>query len=177
MSLSRPLRNSQFRVFPFYFWYSLYLLNESTLNHRLISNGLWDFLKCELFYIEGACQNSGQCCKKLRLTFFGRVVSTYTQFKHLLKKYSAYESFIPTFKQNGSIKYFSCSHLLSNNLCSNYINRPTICKSYPYSGFLAYDYIRQGCGYKVKKKQGFTQIRSHSLNKRIKKVCLLNKLV
>jgi uncharacterized protein len=177
MPFFKPLRNPEFRLVSFSFWYSLYLLNEWTINHRRLANHIWDFLKCDLFYIKGDCQNSGQCCQALRLTFFGQYVTTIDQFKRLIKKYSTYKSFIPFYKKNGSIKHFSCSNLLPNNLCSDYLNRPKICDNYPYSGFLVYDYIRSGCGYKVKKKEKYIQVRSHSLNKRIKKVCILNKLV
>ncbi|RAP35075.1 hypothetical protein DID80_06875 [Candidatus Marinamargulisbacteria bacterium SCGC AAA071-K20] len=177
MFLEKSLRDPWFRSVSFYFWYGLYLLNEWTLNNRKVANHIWDFLKCQLFYIDGGCQNSGQCCKKLRLTFFGKSISTFKQFKKLLKKNISYKSFIPEFKKNGGIKHFSCSNLSDDNLCQEYLNRPQLCKNYPYSGFLVYDYIRQGCGYKVKQKQKYTHVRSHSLNKRIKKVCLLNKLV
>lgn len=177
MSFTKSLLQPGFRIVPFYFWYGLYLLNELTINNKKLSNNLWDFLKCELFYIDGQCENTGYCCQKLKLTFFGRVIQKMDDFKTLLKKFPNYQSFLPTLKSNGNIKFFSCTHLTNLNLCSNYKFRPDICRNYPYSAFVVYDYIRQGCGYRVKKKEYPLSIRSKSLFKRIKKVCILNKLV
>ena len=69
--------------------------------------------------------------------------------------------FIPHFKNN-SLTHFSCSCLSVDNLCTDYDNRPDICRKYPFSVFYSEDYIREGCGYYVEMKgklPGFSSVR------------------
>lgn len=114
--------------------------------------GLWDFLKLELYYIDGACQNTGMCCKGLSLVVNGLRLNTLAEFDQALTQYPVYRRFIPHLDDGGEIRHFGCQCLTSDNYCSDYEGRPKLCRQYPMSAFLQHDQIISGCGYRVRRR-------------------------
>jgi len=163
-------------VVSLYFWVFLFHLNFYTINNRTVYRFCWDLIKCELFYIDGGCKNSGYCCNHLKIKYDNTVIQTKTQFFQMSHKFPVLKRFVPnlTHDQEG-IRSFSCSSLSANNYCNDYSTRPNFCRNYPYNVFLEYDYIRDGCGYKVKLKREFKSY-NNQLQKLIRKVYLLNAL-
>lgn len=164
---------------PFFVWIliGLYSLNDRVFKRSKWESVLWDWIKCELFYIGGACQHSGNCCQQLMLIRNGQLLHTLDLFKAHLKESEHYERFSPTLAEDGqTIQYFSCSCLTPDRLCSDYENRPQICHHYPVSVFVQEDHLLEGCGYKVFKKSPFPSLHNSRLHDRVQMVLNLNKL-
>ena len=59
-----------------------------------------------------------------------------------------YHRFKPKVK-NSQINAYDCSCLTSDNKCSDYQSRPSLCVNYPHSYFYEHGHIHSSCGYKV----------------------------
>mgnify|MGYP001300541498 CR=1 FL=1 len=138
----------------------------SIIKINLINEALFFNIKKELFYIDGACQNSGVCCRGLGIKFKGKFIDSSELYEKLISTNSNFKRFIPHFDDK-QISHFSCSSLSVNNLCTDYENRPNICKKYPFSVFYSEDYIREGCGYFVRMKQELPRIASVKLKQKV----------
>ena len=136
----------------FYFLYSLFLLNHWIFRLKKAEAFLLDALKCEIFYIAGACQHSGFCCQKLSIFKEGKRINTQRQFEKLCQKDTVFKRFIPIAEKEAKLQ-FNCSCLLPNNWCRDHDNRPALCRNYPASNFIENLPFYEGCGYKVIKKQ------------------------
>jgi Fe-S-cluster containining protein len=159
-----------------YFWYLLFSINDKTIKNKYFSVFCWDIIKCELFFIDGGCENTGYCCNHLKIKYDKKHMHTESQFDLMAAKHSVLKRFIPIKKENSDkISYFTCTSLNEKNTCNDYETRPNFCKNYPYNIFIQFDYIRKGCGYKIKLKREFFS-RNEQLRKLIKKVYLLNEL-
>lgn len=159
-----------------YTWSLFFFVNDWTVKHRGFSKFCWDLIKCELFYVDGGCNNTGYCCKHLKIKYDKVIIQTDSQFKKMAKKNLVLNRFIPVlFKDKKTINYFKCASLNGDNKCDDYETRPNFCQHYPYNIFLEYDYIRRGCGYSIKLKREFFPLNKR-LQKLIKKVYLLNAL-
>jgi uncharacterized protein len=170
------LTSRETNSFNLYFWSFLFSVNDKTMRHRSFSKFCWDLLKCELFYVDGGCQNSGYCCNHLKIKYDQKHIYTESQFKSMSLEHPVLKRFIPLKnKDSETISFFNCSSLNNDNTCDDYDTRPNFCRNYPYNIFIQYDYIRKGCGYKIKLKREFYP-RNSRLNKLIKKVYLLNDL-
>ena len=91
-------------------------------------------IKKELFYIDGACQHSGVCCRGLGIKFKGHFITTERDYKKAVQQDTKLLRFNPVFNDK-KIHHFTCSCLTEDNMCSDYDNRPAICKQYPFSVF------------------------------------------
>ena len=131
-----------------FFSYSLFVLNQWTFRIKKWETAQLETLKFELFYIDGACQHSGFCCKNITIYKQGTPIDTTEKFTTLCHKDPVYTRFIPTTK-NAKIKHFNCSCLLPNNWCSEHKTRPALCKNYPAINFISDEPFYEGCGYKV----------------------------
>lgn len=136
----------------FYFLYGLFLLNNWSFKLKKIEVFLLDALKCEVFYIGGACQHSGFCCQKLSIFKQGNRINTPKQFEKVCNEDPVFKRFIPIPKTEPKLQ-FNCSCLLPNNWCSDHPNRPALCRNYPASNFIENIPFYKGCGYKVIKKE------------------------
>ncbi len=135
----------------FYGLYTLFLLNEVVLKKERYRAILWQWMKCELFYIAGACQHSGMCCRRIELVCQGQVVGTQKDYQRLMQPYSKYDSFLPHYHRTNPEKIvsFSCQWLTKNNRCRHYQDRPLFCRQYPLSAFIQHGHVYDGCGYYV----------------------------
>lgn len=159
----------------FYVFYSLYMLNDKTLNSKRLEHLLWNYIKMELFYISGDCKHSGNCCSNLMLYQKGTPLDTAKKFKEHLKENPKYTRFTPEKNIGTKILSYSCDCLNPENKCTDYKNRPQICKSYPVSFFIQNDKIYDTCGYKVTPK--FTpKIKNTKLKIRIQTLQKLNNI-
>ena len=147
----------------------IFRINDRIFKHKKTETFLWDFIKCELFYIGGQCQNSGNCCKQLMIVYAGHNIDTQDKLNKLINKNKSYTRFNPNFTKKNSqkIKHFNCSSLNQNNLCNDYKNRPTFCRNYPMSSFIKLNEIQKDCGYKVQKKTHFPTYKNKRLQKLI----------
>lgn len=155
----------------FYCLYGGYLLNYFTLKHPKIERGLWDWIKCELFYIGGACQHSGNCCQGIMLYDSGKAITDPNTFDFIKRTRHQYSQFIPV-EQGGEISCFNCSWLTPKNTCAQYEKRPQLCKNYPMNYFISHDKVLAGCGYRVLPKAGHPIVKFGPLSKKIDQVFL-----
>lgn len=161
------LRKGQFLyAFSEYMYKSFAILRHHT----------WNLIKCELFAMGGACQHSGQCCSALILFKQGRRIQTESEFTRLKEEDSSYTCFKPVQAVNGRIISFNCSNLTETNYCSDYNNRPQLCRDYPLSSFFNYDTIREGCGYKILSTHLSPSVRYAPLKQLLQEFCNRNKL-
>ena len=167
MNFQDCLKSSKGSILSFYFWYSLYAINEKTINKPSVETYIWEFLKCDIFYIDGKCQKSGNCCKKLMLVKNGITLNTKEKFETIRKKDKKYDRFVPNYQNASKIKNFSCTCITPQNICSDYKGRPTLCKSYPFSIFIKDDKIPNTCGYYINIKTKVPKIRNASILKKI----------
>lgn len=159
-----------------YFWVFLFVLNDKLLKSKKFSRFCWDILKCELFFIDGQCEHSGYCCQNLKIKYKKIFINTVEKYSSMKATDPVLNRFKPHIKEGSQrITSFSCHSLNDNNYCDDYETRPVFCRNYPYNIFLQYDYIREGCGYKIRLKREYFSQNEH-LRKLIKKVYLLNRL-
>ncbi len=143
--------------------YLVFRINEWFLGSQKIRSWIWEYLKMDLFYIGGACQSSGACCKNLMI--FNQDVPLVTQklFEAFVQKKPEYGRFQPTFRKDKTIQHYNCPCLTKGNRCNDYQNRPRMCHNYPSSSFLNETALHQGCGYKIQKRIPFPNIRDRKL--------------
>ena len=137
---------------------------------------IWDLLKVQLFYVAGQCQNSGHCCRALRIYDKGRPLLRVKDFDKKRRIDSRFSRFFILGKDALSLR-FSCRALSEDNFCLEYETRPDICKNYPYSMFFHSEYISPNCAYFLKRKALFFKPQFHSLRQRILRVMLCNALL
>lgn len=146
--------------------YSLYCIVDF-VGLKTLEQKLWEWLKIELLYVGGACQHSGQCCRRITLVRNGEKVATLSDYEVLIAKDPVFERFRPTWRGTG-IDHFSCQCLTPDNRCNDYENRPTLCRQYPFSTFVQEDQIHAGCGYFIAQKQGWFRPKHPKVVARIK---------
>ena len=167
---ARQLQSPKSDRFIFWVIYTLFLINDRLFKVKRLERWCWSILKCELFYIGGACAHSGNCCRHLMIYEKGKPINTEPAFKAKCKETPSYSRFIPQLNDDSSINSFLCRCLKQNNTCNDYENRPLICHRYPFSHFILFDQILDGCGYKVCKKDFQPKIRNQRLLHYIEKV-------
>ena len=133
----------------------------------VLSRWLWNCIKLELFEIGGACQHSGNCCRKIELVNKGTVIQSAAAFKTAIDEDASLSRFVPDFDEEKRIQSFSCSCLNDDNYCVDYENRPLLCRQYPASFFISHDRILAGCGYKVLQKYPSSWIFVKNVKRRV----------
>ena len=162
----RKLHNPKFNKINYLIFEKIYQLNLKIMKSKWIEKWVWFLIKIELFYIDGKCKKTGLCCSKLMLFNKGVQIKS--------NKENHYKMFIPTETKRGV--EFSCKKFnKESKQCSDYKNRPQLCKDYPYSSFLNFDWIRQGCGYQLKYK-GQLKLVNNQLQKKVNKTKILNNI-
>ena len=163
--------------YAFWFWYGLFVLNDRVFKIKALETTFWQFVKVELFYVKGTCRSSGYCCQNLEITQGTAPIRQLEAFKALVEKKPKYNRFQPILNEDGSIQKFNCSCLTTSNRCSDYENRPDMCRRFPFNTFFQYDYVRSGCGYKIAVKQPWPQLKNSRCSSLVKKVLYLNNLI
>lgn len=143
--LEKPERNK------FYFWflYTLFLINDILIKNKYLERHFWHHLKCQLFYVGGNCQNTGLCCQSIQLVHEKKTISSLSRFYKISKKNVSFSRFIPQYTPKRDLRFF-CTQLSTDNLCLDYMNRPQVCRNYPFSNFLLNIPLHTQCGYSIK---------------------------
>ena len=81
--------------FVFYLCYWAFRFNDFVLKNKWVESKLWEWIKLELFYVDGQCQHSGNCCNDLMIVKHRKAIDTQSKFETLVKKDSIYSRFIP----------------------------------------------------------------------------------
>lgn len=107
----------------------------------------------------GSCNQCGQCCQNIYLTYRRKVIETEADFfaiKQLHPK--EYGTFEPL-EQGTKGVVFRCVALGSNNQCTQYETRPSFCRTYPTEdALLAGSKLPVECSYQFKVHHTFEQV-------------------
>ena len=101
--------------------------------------------------IEGACKQSGNCCRNLILVHRGKPIDSHDGFRHMAAGDREARMFVPreSISPDGLLR-FSCKNLGSDNRCAIYATRPQMCREYPSASmFERGGSLLSGCGYRV----------------------------
>lgn len=154
----------------------VYCFVEKFVVLRRLNDLLFFFIKKELFYIAGSCQNTGACCKGIIIKYDDININSSSRYQRLIKKNQLFSRFIPHYN-NTDITSFSCSSLSLNNLCIDYKTRPNICRDYPFSVFNSGYQLQEGCGFFIKMRMDLPQFSSNRLKQKIQCIKYNLKLV
>ena len=97
------------------------------------------------YEITGKCLKCGKCCNYMYS------VDTYTEeeFKFMQKLFPKYKRFYIKGKDEFGNFIFACKFVTKEGLCSDYKNRPRMCRKYPAKRINYPAKLHEGCGYKV----------------------------
>jgi Fe-S-cluster containining protein len=177
MLFKKSAQISHGSLITFYILYLAYIVNDTFFKSNKIQESLWELIKFELFYLDGACLNCAKCCRYIDLNIFEKQIKNRSDYNREIKNHSLYKRFKPVFEDDGSIACFCCSWLDAENKCSNYEGRLPLCRNYPLSSFILDDYTYDYCGFKIARKNINPKINNLSLKKRVEKVKKLNNLL
>jgi len=175
MSFHTEIHSPKGNIFQFYALYVVYVFNDRILKSKTLEAQLWDLIKCELFYIGGACQHSGNCCRNIMIVHQGNAVNTMEKYEKLKLEIKKYERFTPHQASKNMIRSYNCNALTNDNMCSKYDTRPQFCKNYPMSSFLQFNTIKKGCGFSIQRRDISPKIWNKHLQMRIQQVESVNK--
>ena len=154
MTIPKLISSPHLNYLSLYGLTGLFWVNEWMIRSRALRSWIWQLLLIELYYVSGQCQHSGHCCSNLQIDINGKPVDTPKKLAELQRENPEYRRF---FFNSGNLSEgkptISCRSL-SNNWCSDYHTRPSICHHYPFNRFFNDGFIHQRCGYQVKRKQG-----------------------
>ncbi|SDK90019.1 hypothetical protein SAMN05660337_1635 [Maridesulfovibrio ferrireducens] len=109
--------------------------------------------------IRGSCNMCGKCCQEISLY----VDSKWLRSKKQVRKASIKNPYLNFFEicgktEDGFLK-FSCTRLGKDGRCTNYENRPNICKTFPApSIFYQNGELPKGCGFRMSTEIDFEKI-------------------
>ena len=169
MQFEAHLRSPKSNPLVFYGLYFLFLLNDGMIKSPALRQTLWMWIKCELFYIAGACKHSGNCCRHIVLVHEGKPMNDRADFERRMKDKQGYTQFSPHY-EGDRIACFSCQWLTPHNKCAHYDRRPLFCRQYPMSTFVQHSRIYDGCGFYIAPKTFQPKIRYSGLKSLIKTV-------
>ena len=97
------------------------------------------------YEITGQCKKCGRCCNYMYS------VDTYTEkeFKIMQFLFPKYKMFYIKGKHDYGNFFFACKLVTKEGLCSDYKNRPAMCRNYPVKKLYFPAKLHDGCGYKV----------------------------
>lgn len=98
--------------------------------------------------ITGQCKMCGRCCRDILLKYEGKWLRSEKQYRAMLEKLPLYSRFEPVGDDGFGCMTFTCRSLGSDNWCTNYEDRPSLCRNYP-SKSLYYQGggLRSECGF------------------------------
>lgn len=110
------------------------------------------------YLVTGKCNYCGQCCERINIRCRRGWIRHEREFLELVKKSPEYNRFSVVSKDSQGYLQFTCAHLDSSNGCSDYNNRPNICKKYPSKSLgLQGGKLIDGCGYSIQVGTSFSK--------------------
>lgn len=127
---------------------------------RLLRHRLWPYQevpeKGKYTLRTGTCNQCGDCCKNLLLTYGKQVIQSIEDFKALQALHPQEYGFFEPIDHTDAGLVFKCHHLGDDDLCLNYNARPTFCRSYPTeAGLLMGAKLPQRCSFSFVPLQSF----------------------
>ncbi len=94
---------------------------------------LWLKLRGRQPILRGECIRCGQCCRGIHLKLGGNWLKSEKAFRRAIERNPHYAIFQATEKDPQGLLRFSCTKVGENNFCTDYENRPSVCRKYPSS--------------------------------------------
>ena len=118
------------------------------------------------YLVTGKCNFCGQCCERINLRSPRGWIRHEREFLELVKRSPEYSRFSVVAKDSLGYLQFTCAHLDPGDGCSDYNNRPDICKKYPSKSLvLQGGKLIEGCGYSIEVGTAFSQHLSAAIQK------------
>ena len=100
------------------------------------------------YKITGKCLRCGKCCNYM----YSYDTYSEKEFKIMQFLFPKYKRFYIKGKDEFGNLIFACKLVTKEGLCSDYKNRPAMCKNYPKKRINFPGKLHEGCGYKVEEK-------------------------
>jgi Fe-S-cluster containining protein len=96
----------------------------------------------------GHCNQCGECCKNLFLSYGRETIRTEEEFREIQARHPEdYQFFEPMYATEFALA-FRCNNLGPDNLCMDYEARPGFCRTYPTEeGILLGSRLPKECGF------------------------------
>jgi Fe-S-cluster containining protein len=96
----------------------------------------------------GKCVTCGRCCRHVYLRDHGELLANFDQYLAMVMENDKFKRFQVKGRDGSGPLYFGCSMISSDNKCTDYDNRPLMCKAYPDLGMIMYGAVpKEGCGF------------------------------
>ncbi|NDV26414.1 YkgJ family cysteine cluster protein [Desulfovibrio sp. JC010] len=115
--------------------------------------------------VRGSCNLCGSCCRSVCLSVGGRWLKSKRKFYKEIKKDTSLACFEISGKTEEGYLKFTCTRLNDNGTCSDYENRPKLCRSFPSpSIFMEFGQLPKGCGFRMSTEIDFEKVLDDAIN-------------
>ncbi len=109
--------------------------------------------------VRGSCRMCGGCCRRICLSVDGKWIKSKRQTKRAYETKPELRIFKPTGTKVDGMLEFCCEKLNENGTCSDYENRPEICRNFPTPDiFIEYGVLPDSCGYRMDTEKDFEKV-------------------
>ncbi|WP_319759343.1 YkgJ family cysteine cluster protein [Maridesulfovibrio sp.] len=121
--------------------------------------------KRQTVVIRGSCQMCGQCCRGICISVGGKWLKRERAFVKAATEDTSLLRFKIFGKTEEGYLKFSCTSLNENGTCSDYENRPQLCRSFPApSIFMQFGELPKGCGFRMSTEIDFEQVLKEAMD-------------
>ncbi len=125
--------------------------------------GWWRQLRLRMtgkeLILTGHCCQCGACCRRLQLEHRGKWLRSKRKFNTLVKTDPEFARFEIVGRDKQGLLVFNCRMLDSDNHCTDYQQRPQLCRDFPHKGiFLCGGALPKGCGFTLSEGIPFARI-------------------
>ncbi len=100
--------------------------------------------------VSGRCINCGECCRRINIRHEGLWIRSERKFNKIAAQDPSIAKFRVIGKNSNNVLDFSCTNFGEDNLCTDYENRPDICREFPGKAvYYMESPLPATCGFKV----------------------------
>lgn len=109
--------------------------------------------------VRGECRLCGNCCRAINLEGPEGWIKSEKYFNKLLEKNSEFGRFSVLKRDSSGYLVFYCNKLGKDNLCTDYENRPSVCRDFPKKELsFCGGGLPTGCGYRFEEIKSFKKV-------------------
>lgn len=124
------------------------------------------FLKIrrKVLVVRGSCNCCGNCCRAINLEGPKGWIKSEQYFQELLMKNHEFSRFSVVKKDQSGHLVFECKKLGENNMCTDYDQRPDVCRLFPDKRLpFCGGGLPDGCGYRFEEMKSFKHVLDNKL--------------
>ena len=126
-------------------------------------------IRRKVLVVQGSCNCCGNCCRAINLEGPKGWIKSEKYFQSLLERNQEFSRFSVLKKDKSGHIVFECSMLGENNMCTDYDNRPIVCRFFPDNRLpFCGGGLPEGCGYMFKEMKSFEHFLKKKLERNIK---------